>query len=317
MEAFIDYYLLKNSSKSAHTKTAIIQAIKRLQKITGKEYAEWDVNTFKDDTKIMDDNIENYALNTIIQNVLTILRFLEYKEAPEQIKTSYKTVLNELVNERNKTDYAQQKTPEEEANWINWEELNKKVIEASPDYLDKKHAFTDYRNFLILALYTLQPPARIGNYLNMRVKDTTKLKLDPSKLNKKFNYIYKNQDGKWVMVWNNYKTSKYIGKITHIIDNEILNKLIDKWLAEYNNKKTDIFLINYSGKSMTQTNFTNAQMSISKKILDKQLTTNDFRHIFLTYFMSKNPSVEEKIKMGEIIGQKYKPTRMELYERKN
>ena len=119
------------------------------------------------------------------------------------------------------------------------------------------------------------------------------------------------------MIWNNYKTAKYIGKINYTIDNDILNKLIDKWFSEYN-KKGEWFLINYSGIPMTQTNFTNGQMSISKKLLDKQLTTNDFRHIFLTWFLNKEPrpTIDEKIKMGEIIGQKYKPTRMELYERR-
>ena len=39
--------------------------------------------------------------------------------------------------------------------------------------------------------------------------------------------------------------------------------------------------------------------------------------LYRSAWLSKNPSVEEKIKMGEIIGQKYKPTRMELYERKS
>ena len=47
----------------------------------------------------------------------------------------------------------------------------------------------------------------------------------------------------------------------------------------------------------------------------KSISNNLFRHIFLTYFTELNPSINEKIRVGELIGQKYKATQMEKYRR--
>ena len=41
-----------------------------------------------------------------------------------------------------------------------------------------------------------------------------------------------------------------------------------------------------------------------------------FRRIFFTYFLSTNPSVEEKQKILRISGQNYKPSQVEKYDRK-
>ena len=117
------------------------------------------------------------------------------------------------------------------------------------------------------------------------------------------------------MIFNKYKTCKYLGKIDYTIENETLNKLLDKWINEY--QKTDILFTNANGKLISQPNFTQAQQSISRKVLGVSLTTNMFRHIFLTWFLSTKPTLKEKEKVACIVGQTYKPSRMELYERKS
>jgi hypothetical protein len=81
--------------------------------------------------------------------------------------------------------------------------------------------------------------------------------------------------------------------------------------------KGDELFENANGKPMTQSNFTQAQESVSTELLGKKLSTNDFRHIFLSWFLSTNPTIEEKEKIAHVIGQKYKPSRMELYQRRN
>ena len=122
--------------------------------------------------------------------------------------------------------------------------LKKKVSELSNDYLENKKAFTNFRNFLILALFSLQPPTRTGNYLDMLYKNENKRGV--KSLNKKYNYITKLENGKYKMIFNKYKTSKYLGKIEYTIDNDLLNKLIDKWVNDYNKQKK-YFIINANG----------------------------------------------------------------------
>ena len=320
MDTFVDDYKSKNGTKSKHTEQTLKTSIKRIEKATDTKFDNWTLDTFKSASEILDKMLDSYTLNTIILTFLAIIRYLEYKKAPEGKLTDFRDTLNELVAERQGEEYKQEGGAAEMSNWIPYEQLRQKVLDKAPDYLVKQKAYTDYRNFLILALYTLQPPTRIGNYLDMRVKDQTRLKKEIDKLPAKYNYVYNTgtaEAPKYKFIFNTYKTAKYIGKVSHTVEDETLNKLLNKWLTKYNIKIDAPFLQNANGKTFTQSNFTNAQNSITKKILDKELTTNDFRHIYLTWFLSRNPSIEEKQKIAQIIGQKYKPSRMELYERRD
>lgn len=315
MDEFLESYVAKNGSKSSSTKTTLKTSIKRLEKIIRLPFEEWTKSTFKNYNEIVNILIEDYSVNTIILTILAIIRFLEYKEADEKEIDNYKGVLNDLVQERKKTEHSQEITAEEKANWITYPQLKKRVEKLGENYLKPigKKAFSKMRNFVILALYSLQPPTRIGNYLDMKIRNNCKR--DIKSLNKKHNYICKQPDGKYKMVFNKYKTSKYLGKIVHVIENEMLNKLLDKYITQY--VKGDVLFTNANGKPITQPNFTQAQQSVSKNLLGKTLTTNDFRHIFLSWFQSQNPSIEEKEKIATLIGQTYKPSRMELYAKKD
>jgi hypothetical protein len=312
MDKFVEYYINKNKSSSKSTKSTLISAISRLQKVIKMNFDEWNEKTFNNVEGITDLLIEEYSLNTVILSILMIIRFLEYKKSNLTTIQEYKDVLNELIQEKRKDEISQKQTIDEAQNWISYPELKKQVEELAPEYLTNKKAFTKMRNFVILSLFTLQPPTRIGNYLEMKLKETNKR--DVKSLNKKYNYITKQND-KYKMIFNNYKTSKYIGKVEHTIENEILNKILDKYINEY--LKGDELFENANGKPMTQSNFTQAQESVSTELLGKKLSTNDFRHIFLSWFLSTNPTIEEKEKIAHVIGQKYKPSRMELYQRRN
>lgn len=316
MDEILDEYIKNNGSNSAATRKTLETGLKRLEKILEKDFKNIRTTDFKNPEKIIDKITSLYSLNTTISTILSINRFLLHKKASKKLIDQYKEILNELIQERNKGIATQKFKEGEEENWIDYEELKKKVEALAVFYLDKKKSFTDYRNFLILGLFTLIPPARVGNYLNMVKKDSEFMKQKISSLNKKFNYIVK-KDGKYTLVFNLYKTAKVLGKVIYEIKNEVLNDLLDKYFEEYNNDpKNKFFMINASGKPMSQTNFTNAQSSISKKLFNKNMTNNMFRRIFFTYFLDQNPSVEEKIKVLKISGQNYKPTTVERYDRK-
>ena len=311
MDGFLENYIAKNGSTSKSTKTTLRSSLRRLEKVIKLPFDEWTKNTFDNSTEIVNVLSEDYSVNTIILTILAIIRFLESKEGKEKTLDTYKELLNEIIQERTKEEHSQKSSENEKDNWIDYETLKNKVEEEASDYLNKKKSFTKFRNFLILSLFSLQPPTRIGNYLDMKVRMNGKK--DIKSLNKKFNYITK-KDGKYRMIFNKYKTSKYLGKIDYTIENEILTQLLDKWLKDYNT--TNELFINVNKKAMTQPNFTQAQQSITRSVLGKTLTTNMFRHIYLTWFLAQNPSIEEKKKVAQMVGQTYKPTRMELYERK-
>lgn len=316
MEEFLEKYQKSNGTKSKSTMSTMKQNIIRIEKLIGKKIDDFSEKDFKNVNKLVDEITEKYTLNSSIQTILGIIKYLTFNSHSE-LAEEYREVLNELIIERNQEQNNQDYRNNEEENWIDYPELKKKVEDLVPEYLDKKKAFSGFRNFLILSLFTLIPPARISHYSNMvkRYKDNMKVK--PESLPSRKNYIIINGDGTHTFVFNKYKTSKTSGKVVHKIENKQLNELLDKYFKEYNNdKKNKDFLINVNGNEMSQENITNSQRSVTKKLLGKSISNNLFRHIFLTWFSEQNPSIEEKIKIGNLIGQKYKPTQMEKYVRK-
>ena len=304
MEQFLDYYKKNNGSGSKHTMTAMEGNMKRISNMLEKSVDDLDKSDFKNVDEIVEHIIDNYSVSTSISTILAIISFLKYKEADSDLIDDYKDLLNELIQERNKDNNNQELKGEELENWIEYPELKKKVEEESDKFLNNKKSFSSYRNFLLMALLTLQPPTRLGNYLDMVYKNKGSLKNGGRGLMKTKNYILYNNDKenpKYTFIFNKYKTAKTLGQITHDVDNQILNKLIHKWFEEYNTKKQH-FLVNTNGNKTTQTGITNGLASISKKLFDKVLTGNSFRHIFITHFLSTNPTIQEKQQTLKLVG---------------
>jgi len=304
MNSFINYYS-STGNKSKHTLTALKTSIKRIERIVDKPIDKWTKAILKPD-------IVN-GLNSISSKIQTLTTLNRYYEFKKWDNNTIKEELNKYVKARTENGKKQEMTEKEKTNWINYDELKQRIEEASDSYLTGDKAFTKYRNFLMLALYVLMPPARISNYLNMLFKPTKKrnIKAYP----KTNNYITK-IDNKYKFIFNDFKTSKYLGQIEYLIDNDKLNALINLWFNEYNTKAKN-FLTNYNGDEIKQTNFSNGLKNISREVLGKELNLNMLRHIYLTWFManSSNKSIEEKEKILKVVGQTYKPSRAELYAR--
>ena len=213
-----------------------------------------------------------------------MVSFLNYKGGSEKLINEYKDFIGSFVEERTKKEHSQEGSDKEQANWIDYPELKKKVIEGSEQYLDKKNAFTAFRNFMLVALFTLQPPVRLGNYLDMKIKKGKKKSF--KSYPKKNNYVFDTGNG-YTFVFNNYKTAKTSGQIILEVQDPVLISILDS----------------------------NALESGSKKLLGKLLRANSFRHIFITHFLGTNPSIEEKTKILGIMGQSYRPSQGEKYAR--
>jgi len=317
MDEFLEYYKDNNGTTSKHTLTAMKGNIKRISKILNKNADELELSDFKNVDNIVEEIIDTYSISTSISTILAIISFLKYKKADEDTVEDYKDLLNELIKERNEGNNNQELKGEELENWIEYPELRSKVEKESEEFLSKKKSFSAYRNFLLMALLTLQPPTRLGNYLEMVYKNKENLKNGGRGLMKTKNYILYNnnqENPKYTFIFNKYKTAKTLGQITHEVENSTLNKLLHKWFTDYNVKKKN-FLVNSNGALTTQTGITNGLESISTKLFNKKLTGNSFRHIFITHFLSQNPSIKQKQETLKLVGQNYKPSQAEKYAR--
>ncbi len=93
------------------------------------------------------------------------------------------------------------------------------------------------------------------------------------------------------IVFNQYKTSKYLGQIHQTIkkDSKVAN-LIKTYLPYreiFIGKKSTDFLINKEKRVMTQSNITDTLKFISRKVIGKDLFVNLLRHIYITYYFAK------------------------------
>jgi hypothetical protein len=325
IEDIIDFYKIESADRSLSTYTTMKYNLVRLQKILRKDINDIVINDFRPISKIIL-VLDKYALNTRIQTIMGIKLFLKYKEANEKVIDEYNNLLKDLCIESKVITEKNEMTPNEVKNWIDYTELKEKVINFfNTDFkkYEGKEDFSVYiwdRNFLLLCLYTLLPPTRIGNYQYMRIRQQKKRKA--TSLDNKNNYIMVNDNGSFTFVFNQYKTSKYIGQIEHIITKEknpILCEIMTKYLKVreryVNNQKNDILFINKEKKEMTQSNITDTLKYITRKIVNKELSVNLLRHIFITSFLEKSQSIEDKKNVATFMGQTYNPTMMETYNK--
>ena len=315
MKEFLDWYIDNNGSPSHHTLIAMKGNLKRLEKVLGKPFDEFKVSDFNNVEEIAKKLKDKYSLSTRTSAVLAIRQFMRYKKVGKDAEKPYDDLLAELVAEKKDNDTNQEKTPNEREGWIEWDDLQQKVSELVPDVIaDKTMGFTVFRNFLLVALFSLQPPTRIGNYLDMKYRDASSMKRDGTKLKKNHNYIIHEGDGKYTFVFNNYKTAKSVGQLKHKVENDILNQVIHHWFSNYNVKRKE-FLTTADGKPMSQASASNALVYGSRRFLHKPTNLNTYRHMFLTHFMSQNPTIEEKQKVLTLVGHKYTPSTTEKYTR--
>ena len=312
MNAFIEFYMTQNKSKSDSTKISMENNIKRLEKLLKKSIKLFHESDFQYYHKIFDLMTSEYSDSTCISTCYAIVKWLEFTDGNDLLIIEYLGLVEQLKIDKLKTAEAQKKTEHEQEVWIDYPEMKDKVEHAADEYLVKQHSFTQYRNFIMLSLFTLQPPARLGNYLNCRViRDMSVDKV--KKLDNNFNYIIIGENA-YVFVFNNYKTSGSIGQVVYHVENDTLTSLLDLFFSNYNDN-FDYFLTNANGVEISQSNFTHALGSVSKRILGKEIRLNDIRHIFLTWFESINPSIKDKKTVLELVGHKYKSTTTEKYAR--
>jgi hypothetical protein len=136
------------------------------------------------------------------------------------------------------------------------------------DVIDNLNKLDDRIDMLIYGLLFLIPTRRIGEYINTLIA-----KSDNDIKNLKHNWYY---NGKIYI--NNTKT-----KASLVIDlPDDININIDK---------NDQYML---GKLYTHNTITSRLGNITKKIYDKQYTSNQIRHIYATYINNKGSSLAER-----------------------
>jgi len=252
-------------SKSSITTYASI--LKNLyHSVFGKE-GEMDFSKFSDVDKILK-HLEDLPPNkrkTILSSLVIITDDGEYRKK-----------MMEDVNTYNKEIHKQEKTPEQEASWVNttqvkevWEDLkrNADILYKKKDL--KPAELQEIQQFIIMSLLgaIFIPPRRSKDYCDFYIKDADK---------DKQNYLDKTK-----LVFNSYKTAKTYGKQEVSIPKP-LQSILKKWIS-VNPTKTLLFDAYMNPLTSVKLN-----QRINKIFDGKKVGVNQLRHTFLTDKFSKH-----------------------------
>jgi hypothetical protein len=277
--------------------------LKRLETVLKVPFEDWKVSDFEDDDELTDDLVESYSLNSTIVTLNAAKIWLMSKKASEKVINEYTEMIQIMGTEKDSQAQKQQKSETEEdlGEDFDWEIMTSKIRKYITNNLGTAKRIK-LKQLLLLGLFGLQPPARIGNYLNMYVHRGIGSKLDSDK-----NYLMKDK-GKLKFIYNKFKTSKHIGKTDVIIEDPLLIEVLMKYIKTLEGKNPLLI-------DMSQSQVTNNIKAITKKVFGTAFSVNTFRHSFLTWFMGTNPSIDEKKRVITSIGQVFKASTTDKYVR--
>ena len=185
----------------------------------------------------------------------------------EDVSEQYRKTMLDDARKYNDDEKDQEKSSSQKKNWISQEELKKIYDELAKDTknLLKKDSLTPtefqrLQHYVILSLYTLQPPRRLMDYTEMKLNNVDK---------EKDNYIEKKN-----MIFNKYKTSKFSGK-EEVPMNPKLKYILDKWKKV---NPSEYLLVGTNNKKLTSSQL---QQRLNT-ILGRQASVNILRHSFLS-----------------------------------
>ena len=241
---------------------------------------------FLNDSESILAKLEKYKPNTQRSYIIAIVSLLKCMSISDEKKwkklyDKYYTHL-ETLNKELKSNT--EKTPKETENWLSREEIDKKhnhylpimEIARKKKKLDERE-FKDLLHYLILSLYTLQPPRRNADYQNSLI---TK-KLDRDLLNKHNHVDLENKK----FLFSNYKTKGTYQIQEQPISDEIMEIL--KMYTKHHPLKKDLtnktpipFLVDFLGNEL---NNNNDITRILYRIFDgKKVGSSMMRKMYLT-----------------------------------
>lgn len=185
-------------------------------------------------------------------------------------KKPYRDLMMEDVRDYNKEIHKQEKTPEQEASWVNTNQVKEvwDTLKKDADLLYKKKNLKpsdlqQIQSFVILSLLggMFIPPRRSKDYVDFMIKDVDKAK---------DNYLDKTK-----MVFNSYKTAKTYGQQVVEIPKP-LQTILKKWIG-INPTKYLLFDANMNMLSSVKLN-----QRLNKIFDEKKVSVNQLRHTYLT-----------------------------------
>lgn len=229
----------------------------------------------------------------------SIVVFLKAIDAKKNLIDFYTEKMNELMEEYNQKIIKQEKSENQEANWVELPVLIKEIERQGREITrmrlwNKKKLspaeFDQIQRYVTGALYLISeenPPIR-ADYADMKIisdKDYNNL----SKEALKENYLVNQSPRKKLFHLGNYKTSGAYG-VKKIKVGKKLNNILNKWIAI---NDSGYLLINNRKKPMTPNSLSKYMNKVFEQV-GKKIGISLIRHIYISHhFPPQNDEKEE------------------------
>lgn len=230
------------------------------------------INTLR--TQYKNDNTFRTYINILVV-ITSHLKTLN--KSVYQTLTKLNIHLNNVITEKRKE------------NKINKEDEDKIIDLDKSAIIANINKLSNIDDKIIYALYSLFPARRLEWRLTKLILDET------TNINDiQYNYLIL-KNGKYEIIFNNYKTATTYGKqIFKIDDNELTNILNDYILnTKLLNNDFLFSLKNNKNKVISQSNFSHLISNVFKKVYNIPISIRYLRMSHITYLLNKNPSIKE------------------------
>lgn len=178
------------------------------------------------------------------------------------------------------------KSEQQKANWLTWPDilatvdtLRKKVAPLWKESALTKAEYNLLQSYVLINCYTLMPPRRAADYMNLKYRNDTEL-----------DNLYNAKKSQ--ILFRIYKTAKVYGTQEEDVP-KALKLLLNKWISKRSTtelpgvQKSDYVFTTPLGKA-----FTNGDITTTLNYLfDKKISVSMLRHIYITDKLS--PKIEE------------------------
>lgn len=233
--------------------------------------------------------LQNYSDNTkktILSAITSILSLYNDKSVYKKLHKFYFELMMNKANDMKNID-SNIKTEKENKNWIEWDEiitirerLKNEILEFIDNKIISVAQYNKLLSLLVLSLYTMIPPRRNIDYIEMFFINHNKDTLDSNKnyldyINKKF-------------IFNNYKTNKKYGLQSLEIPNNLL-EIINLYLKHHplNPDKKLLFKKNIEFRFLVFSDGSPFNLNSTTRLLNKlfdgkRIGSSMLRHIYLS-----------------------------------
>lgn len=284
-----DYISKCNIIHSIFTNKTLSKSLK-VQLINLFNNNDFDEDLIKSQMTYINDDIET-VINTLRTHYKNDNTFKSYLNILVVITSHLKTLDKNIYQTLTKLNIYLNEviTDKRKENKINKEDENKIIDLSITSIITNIKKLDNINDRLIYALYSLFPARRLEWRL-------TKLAGSPNEQtnNPLYNYLILN-DGKYEIIFNNYKTASTYGRQIFNIDNIELTNILNEYINKSKLSNGDFLfsLKTNKQKEISQSNFSHLISNIYKKVYNIPISIRFLRMSHITSYLSTNPTIKQ------------------------